>query len=98
VRILFFGNNLTGWKVAEWLHNQGETIAGVVLHPPDKRNYGDEIIHSTGIDPACIFDGTRLREPEVVEALRALKPDIGFRRCLAISCAGTYSTCCLRAA
>jgi methionyl-tRNA formyltransferase len=84
MRLLYFGNNWVGWKVAEWLHKQCEAgeppdeIVGLVLHPEDKRRYGDEIIRSLSIDPANIFEGSRLRESEVIEAIQALHPDLGI--------------------
>jgi len=77
VRVLFLGNNWVGWQVLRWLKDQGEEIAGLVLHPRQRQMFGDEISRSAGVDPKLIFDGSRLREAEVLGAIRALKPDIG---------------------
>lgn len=77
VRILFFGNNWIGWQIAAWLCAQGEGIVGLVLHPPKQRKYAEEIVAGAGVDPSCIFDGSRLEEAEVIAAIKALKPDIG---------------------
>ncbi|MEP7286094.1 MAG: formyltransferase family protein [Chloroflexota bacterium] len=77
MRLLFFGNNKVGWQIAEWLHGQGETMVGVVLHPEAKRKFGAEIIHATGIDPSQIIDGSTLREPATIEAIKALNPEVG---------------------
>jgi methionyl-tRNA formyltransferase len=76
MRVLFLGNNWVGWQVVRWLRQQQEEIAGIVLHPNHKRSYGEEIIRSAGVDATRIFDGSRLREPEVLNALRGLEPEI----------------------
>lgn len=77
MRILFLGNNWVGWQVVKWLTEQNENIVGVVIHPPQKRRYGDEIVKAC-TNTANIFDGSRLEKPEVLEAIRALQPDIGL--------------------
>ena len=46
--------------------------------PPHKRKYGDEIIRGAQVSPAHIFDGSRLRQTEVLQAIKALQPDIGL--------------------
>ena len=78
MRIAFLGNNWVGWQVAHWLREQNDQIVGLVIHPPHKRKYGDEIIRSARVSPAHIFDGARLRQPKVLQAIKALRPDIGL--------------------
>ncbi|MFN2453666.1 MAG: methionyl-tRNA formyltransferase [Pyrinomonadaceae bacterium] len=78
MRILFFGNNWVGWQVAKWLKEYGEEIVGVVIHPAGKRKFGDEIIESSNVSPEAVFDGSQLRQPETIEAVRALQPEIGI--------------------
>ncbi len=88
MRILFLANNWAGWKIAEWLQQQQDTtrgsgvgqdeIVGLVLHPNEKQRYAPEIKQCLNVDPVHIFDGSRLREPEVIEAIQALQPDIGI--------------------
>jgi methionyl-tRNA formyltransferase len=80
MRILFMGNNWVAWKVADWLQLQGEEIVGLVLHPPEKRSYGDEILTSTGVEAGRVFDGSELRQRDTWEAIEALYPDL----CLSI--------------
>lgn len=77
MRVLFFGNNRLGWRVASWLKAQGTEIVGTVVHPPERRRFAEEIVRSTGVDPSAVFDGSRLGQPEVVSSLRGLKPDLG---------------------
>ena len=78
MRILFLGNNWVGWQVLQWLREQNEQIVGLVVHPSHKRKYGDEIMNSAQVSPAHIFDGSQLRQPEVLQAIEALRPDIGL--------------------
>jgi len=78
MRILLLANNWVGWKIAAWLKERGDEIVGLVLHPPSKRKYGDEIVETVGILPDYVFDGSRLRQPETVDAIKHLKADIGL--------------------
>lgn len=78
MRILFLGNNWVAWQIVKWLREQNEQIVGVVIHPPHKRKYGNEIIRCAQVDPDRIFDGSQLRQPEILPAIRALRPDIGL--------------------
>lgn len=78
MRILFLGNNWVAWQVAAWLKKQHDQIAGLVIHPPDKRKYVDELVDCVGVPQSCIFDGSRLRQPEVVEAITKLEADLAL--------------------
>jgi len=78
MRILFLGNNWVGWQVMHWLREQNEQIVGLAVHPSHKRKYGDEIMNSAQVSPARVFDGSQLRQPEVLQAIKALQPDIGL--------------------
>lgn len=77
MRVLYFGNNRLGWRVASWLKAQGTEIVGAVIHPPSRQRFADEIVQSTGVDPLAVFDGSRLRQPEMVALFRALNADLG---------------------
>jgi methionyl-tRNA formyltransferase len=78
MRILLFANNWVGWQVARWLKDQGEEIVGLVLHPPHKRRFGGKIVESVCLPEACVFDGSRLRHPDILQAIRQFQPDIGL--------------------
>ena len=78
MRVLYLGNNWVGWQVLKWLKEQGEEIVGVVIHPPSKQKYASEILEASALPSSRIFDGSRLHRPEVIEAVRKLKPDIGL--------------------
>ncbi len=76
MRIIYLGNNWLGWKVLEWLVQQGEDIAGLVVHPPRKQKFGKEILETAQLPANRILDGSRLWESDVLETIRTLKPDI----------------------
>jgi len=78
MNIIFFGNNWLGWKVIQWLINKKENIVGLVVHPVEKSKYRKEIISESGLNSRNIYDGSMLRNSEVIESIRKLKPDIGI--------------------
>ncbi len=78
MRILYLGNNRVGWQVLKWLKEQNEQVVGLVVHPPGKEKYLEEIIQAAELPREKIFNGSRLREPEVLQRIEALKPDIGL--------------------
>jgi methionyl-tRNA formyltransferase len=66
------------WQVAAWLQSQGVQIAGLVVHPPEKRSYGDELIASSGVSGDNIFDGSTLRQPKSLQTIRDLGADLAL--------------------
>jgi methionyl-tRNA formyltransferase len=78
MRILYLGNNWVGFQVLKWLKEQGEEVIGLILHPPELRKYGEEIINISGVDSSCIFDGSLIYQTDVIETIRSLKPEIGI--------------------
>ena len=85
MRILFLGNNWLGWQVLNWLRGRQEEIIGVIIHPEQQRKYGEEMLRSAQLESARIFDGATLGQARTIEAIRTLKPDLGFQSCLDIS-------------
>ena len=73
-----FVNNRLGLHAVEFLVRRGEQIAAVVLHPAERRRFGDEIIAAAGIPSDHVFNAARLREPAVTAALAALRADVGL--------------------
>ena len=78
MRILLFGNNRLAARAAAALRAGGDEVVGLVLHPPARRRHGDEIAAAAGVDPSCAIDGSRLREPATVDAVRRLRADVGL--------------------
>jgi methionyl-tRNA formyltransferase len=77
MRLALFVNSWLGWQLTRWLRDQGEEIVALVVHPPERRKFGNEIIAAAGVAPEAIFDGSRLREPEVLAAIAACRPEMG---------------------
>ncbi len=77
MRILFLGNNWVGWQVLKWLKFQNEDIAGLVMHPPNRRRYGKNLLSEYSGPQDAVWDATALRSAETIEAIQVLKPDIG---------------------
>jgi methionyl-tRNA formyltransferase len=76
MRVLFLGNNRVGLEVLRWLKYTGTEIAGVGLHPVGKRKFGEELAATAGLSEDDILPGDRLRDPEVLERVRSLNPDM----------------------
>jgi len=77
MRILFLGNNWVGWQVVHWLREKHEEIVGLVIHPPERRKYGAEIVRSAMVSPSSILNAAELGHPETLASIKALQPDIG---------------------
>ncbi len=76
MRIVYLTNNKLGLQVLEHLKQLGESVVGLVVHPAEKRRYGDEIIACAGVVDSVIFEGPQLRDAQTIQAIEALKPDI----------------------
>ncbi len=55
-----------------------DTIVGLVLHPDGKARQGKELRALSGLPAAHIFDGSKLREPSTLAAIRDLQADIAI--------------------
>jgi methionyl-tRNA formyltransferase len=79
VRILLLANNRIGFQLAEWLvAREEDDVVGLVLHPPETSRFGAELRAAVPVPEADVFDGSRLRDPEVLDRIAALKPDIAL--------------------
>lgn len=78
MRVVYFGNNWTGWQVLASLRQRGVEVAGLVLHPPDRRTFGDEILAAAGLPPERVFDGSRLDDPGVHQVIAGLGAEMGI--------------------
>lgn len=77
MRVLFFGNNRIAADIAHCVREHGDTIVGLVLHPEERRKFGDNIVAAAEVPEDATFDGSRLREPEVIQRIAMLHADIG---------------------
>ena len=78
MRVLLLGNNWVAWQVIRRLRESNDDIVGLVIHPANKRKYGEEIVHTAQVSPENIFDASRLGEPDTLEAIKALRADIAL--------------------
>ena len=78
MRILFLGNNWVGLEVLKWLKQEGENVVGLIIHPEERRKYGEEIVGISGLASHQIFSGDALSDPQTMESIRNLEPSIGI--------------------
>ena len=78
MRIIFLGNNWVGWQVINFLREQKEKIVGLVVHPKEKRKFGEKIISTAHVSPERIFEGPELVQAEVLESIKSFQPDMAI--------------------
>lgn len=78
MKILYLGNNRLGWKVLEWLEERGEEVVGLVVHPPEKQKYVDQMLETVDLPSDRIIDAEQLRDEETLVRIRELEPDIAL--------------------
>jgi methionyl-tRNA formyltransferase len=76
MRIFFLCNNWLGWQALQWLRQQGDEIVGLAVHPEARAKYGKEIRLEVADTGCVVVDGSRLKEPSVLEQVRKLNADI----------------------
>ena len=94
MRVLYLANNRIGLDCLKVLLEQGDTLAGLVVHPAGKGKFRDEILALAGLPPERVFSGDLVRTPQVEAALVSLKPEavlsvhFGYRIGLGVLAAG----------
>lgn len=78
MRIFCLANNWVGWQVLSWLGLQGANIVGLAVHPYDRRKYTNEILATVNLPAERVFNGTQLRQPEILERIADLRADIAL--------------------
>lgn len=76
LRVLLLANNMVGLEVARFLRHRKADIGGLVLHPPGKQKFGDEIRVAVGLPDVFLFDGDTLDHAGTQEVIRHLECDI----------------------
>ncbi len=76
--VVVLANNWVGWQCVRWLKEQGEDLAALVVHPPERATCRDEIIAAAELPANHVLDASRLAEIEVLEQLRDLLPSVGL--------------------
>jgi len=77
-RILYLGNNRVAWEILKYLKSENANTVGLVVHPEDEQQFGAEITETAALAPECVFDGSELNSPPVLQSIRALRPDLGI--------------------
>lgn len=76
MRLVCLCNNWLGWQVVLWLREQGDEIAGLVVHPPERSRYAEEIRSAVAGTNCLILEGARLGEPQVLEQVKNLHAEM----------------------
>ncbi len=77
MKIFFMGNNWVGWQTLQWLRDQKAEIVGLAIHPDGMSKYGEEILESASLPEDRVFDGSKLDDPDIIDQVRRLAPDMG---------------------
>lgn len=78
LRLVYFGNNQLAVRCLQALGTEGRELVALVLHPPERRRHGDELVRLTGLPDERVFDASTLTEPETLQRLAALGADLGL--------------------
>jgi methionyl-tRNA formyltransferase len=78
MRLLVLGNNWVAWHVIQWLRDRNADLVGLVVHPPGKRKFYDEILQAAALPSDRVFDGSTLTDPAVMKSIEDLNPDLGL--------------------
>jgi methionyl-tRNA formyltransferase len=74
MRIVVLADNYVGYEVVKYLAEARENVVGLYLHPPEWRNYGDEIIRASGLANERVFVAGSTWSESQISVLEALKP------------------------
>lgn len=78
MRYIYLANNRVGHEVVHWLSEHGHPPTALVLHPLQRGKFREEIVAAAGVDRDCIFDGSVLRRPETLNAIKSLELELGL--------------------
>ena len=76
MRILFCGNGNVGWQIVQMLPTFGDSVAGMVLHPPHRSSYRDEFLAFADDGGIPTWQADTLQQPATIQDLRDLDHDI----------------------
>ena len=76
MRIVCLCNNWLGWQVLQWLADQGQEIAGLVVHPDGLGKCLEEIQAVARRTGCTVLDDSQVSKPEGLEQIRSCKADM----------------------
>ncbi len=71
-------NGTLGAAVLREVLHAGDTLAALVLHPPERRRDAHLILDAAGMAESEVIDGSKLEDREVLHRIRLLEPDLGI--------------------
>ncbi|GIK27090.1 MAG: formyl transferase [Anaerolineae bacterium] len=78
MKIVYLANGFLGYTILEWLKQQQDTsVVGLVVHPPERRRYGDEMIADANLPDYRVFDGSTINSDATISAIKELDADLG---------------------
>jgi len=78
MRIVCLCNNWLGWQVLQWLADQGQEIAGLVVHPPGQGKCLDEMRSVAKRAGSVVIEDPLISKPEGLEQIRSCKADMAI--------------------
>lgn len=79
MRVVAFANNRVGFEVVRWIvRSSGSGLVGLVLHPEDKRAYGEEILNASQLQDDRILLAPELKEEQGVGRLKGWRGEVGL--------------------
>lgn len=76
MKIFLMADYPSGVEVIKFLQEQGEEIVGAALHPQNIQKCNAEIVELLNLDDAKTIDGTDLHDPQNIDKIKAMQPDI----------------------
>lgn len=79
MRVVAFANNRVGWRVVQWLQESDHSgLAGLVIHPPKERAYGQEILEAVSLEDHRILSAPKLKEDSAPRIIESWDADVGL--------------------
>jgi methionyl-tRNA formyltransferase len=78
MRIVCLCNNWLGWQVLQWLADQRQEIAGLVVHPTGQGKCLDEIRSVAKRAGSVVLEDSLISKPEGMEQIRSFQADMAI--------------------
>ena len=78
MKYVYMANNRLGLDVARWLASHAFQPVALIVHPPTRSSYRDEIVAAFGLPADRVFDGSSFQDSGPRARLASLEPDLGL--------------------
>lgn len=75
MRYVYLGNGRLGLEILRWLVGREEAPQGLVVHPPERSKYKDELIAASELAPEDVVEAPELRTTAGLSWLTMHQPD-----------------------